>query len=91
MLCTQLAAKFAWEQKFDKTLSEIHFRKYMRKISAVGLFSCDKFEETPKQKVINMSKLNKFHFKIQQKSLGDESPLNVRKPIPNQLCYYCEI
>ena len=31
-------------------------RKYMRKISAVGLFSCDKFEETPKQKVINMSK-----------------------------------
>ena len=25
--------------------------KYMRKISAVGLFCCDKFEETPKQKV----------------------------------------
>ena len=35
----------------------------MRKISAVGLFCCDKFEETPKQKVINMSKLNKFHFR----------------------------
>ena len=34
----------------------------MRKISAVGLFCCDKFEETPKQKVINMSKLNKLHF-----------------------------
>ena len=26
-------------------------RKYMGKISTVGLFSCDKFEETPKQKV----------------------------------------
>ena len=33
-------------------------RKYMCKISAVGLFCCDKLEETPKQKVINMSKLN---------------------------------
>ena len=37
-------------------------RKYMHKISIVGLFCCDKFEETPKQKVINMSKLNNFHF-----------------------------
>ena len=35
-------------------------RKYLPKISTVGLFSCDKFEETPKQNVINMSKLNKF-------------------------------
>ena len=37
-------------------------RKFMHKISAVGLFCCDKFEETPKQKVINVSKLNKVHF-----------------------------
>ena len=36
----------------------------MRKISTVGLFCCDEFEETPKQKVIIMSKLNKFHFNI---------------------------
>ena len=36
----------------------------MHKISAVGLFCCDKFEETPKQKVINMSKLNEFHFRL---------------------------
>ena len=34
----------------------------MHKISAVELFCYDKFEETPKQKVINMSKLDKFHF-----------------------------
>ena len=34
----------------------------MRKISAVGLFCCDKFEETPKQKVIDLSKLQKFYF-----------------------------
>ena len=39
-------------------------RKYMRKISAVGLFCCDKFEETPKQKVIDLSKL-KFHINLQ--------------------------
>ena len=45
-------------------LRKIVLRKYMRKISAVGLFCCDKFEETPKQKVINMSKLNKLHFRI---------------------------
>ena len=31
----------------------------MPKISTVGLFSCDKFEETPKQKVIDLSKLKK--------------------------------
>ena len=32
-------------------------RKYMPIISAVGLFCCDKLEETPNEKVINMSKL----------------------------------
>ena len=34
----------------------------MRKISAVGLFYCDKFEKTPKQKVIDLSKLQKNYF-----------------------------
>ena len=34
----------------------------MPKISAVGLFSCDKFEETPKQKVIDLSKFKKIYF-----------------------------
>ena len=37
-------------------------RKYMPKISAVGLFCCDKFEETPNEKVSNMSKLSKSYF-----------------------------
>ena len=36
----------------------------MCKISAVGLFCCDKFEEIPKQKVIDLSKFKKFYFKI---------------------------
>ena len=41
-------------------------RKYsMPIISTVGLFCCDKFEETPKQKIINMSKLNKFYFNFE--------------------------
>ena len=34
----------------------------MHKISAVGLFCYDKFEETPKQKVIDLSKLKDFYF-----------------------------
>ena len=35
----------------------------MPKISAVGLFCCDKFEKTPKQKVIDLSKLTKSYFR----------------------------
>ena len=31
--------------------------------SAVGLFCCDKFEETLNEKVVNMSKLTKFYFR----------------------------
>ena len=38
-------------------------RKYMPIISAVGLFCCNKFEETPNKKVVNMSKLTKPYFK----------------------------
>ena len=38
-------------------------RKYMPKISAVGLFCCDKFEETPDEKVSKLSKLSKSYFK----------------------------
>ena len=37
-------------------------RKYMPIISTVGLFCCDKFEETPNEKVVNMSKLTKYYF-----------------------------
>ena len=38
-------------------------RKYMPIILAVGLFCCDKFEETPNERVVNMSKLAKSYFK----------------------------
>ena len=38
-------------------------RKYMPIISAVGHFCCDRFEETPNEKVVNMSKLAKSYFK----------------------------
>ena len=31
-------------------------------ISAVGLFCCDKVEEIPNEKVVNMSKLTKSYF-----------------------------
>ena len=34
-------------------------RKHMPIISAVGLFCCDKFEETPNEKVSGLSKLTK--------------------------------
>ena len=39
-------------------------RKYMHIISVVGLFCCDKFEETPNEKVVNMSKLTKSYFNV---------------------------
>ena len=45
-------------------LRTIFWRKHLPKITAVALFSCDKFEEPPKQEVINMSKLNKFYFRL---------------------------
>ena len=38
-------------------------RKYVPIISAVGLFCCDKFEETPNEKVSKLSKLSKSYFK----------------------------
>ena len=34
----------------------------MRKISAAGLFCCDKFEETPNKKLSDLSKLTKPYF-----------------------------
>ena len=42
-------------------------RKYMPKISAVGLFCCDKFEETPNEKVSKLSKLRKSYFSDNEK------------------------
>ena len=43
-------------------LGMIVARKYMPIVSAVGLFCCDKFEETPNEKVVNMSNLTKSYF-----------------------------
>ena len=45
----------------------------MPKISAVGLFCCDKFEETPIKKVCNMSKLNESYFRVQKQLKFDFS------------------
>ena len=50
-------------------------RKYMGKIFAVGLFSCDKFEETPKQKVIDMAYLNRIHFSLAWDTLYNKNIL----------------
>ena len=44
-------------------------RKHMPIISAVGLFCCDKFEETPNEKVVNMSKLTKPYFNVKYISI----------------------
>ena len=43
-------------------LGTIAPRKYRPIIFAVGLFCCEKFEETPNEKVVNMSKLTKDLF-----------------------------
>ena len=34
-------------------------------ISAVGAFCCEKFEETPNEEVVNMSKLNEPSFSLE--------------------------
>ena len=61
----------------------------MPKISAVGLFCCDKFEETPKQKVIDLSKFKKFYFSSEILTLGFDqlrtsSMSNLFTPKPRQ-------
>ena len=44
-------------------LGTIVLRKYIPIISAVGLFCYDKFEESPNEKGVNVSKLTKPYFK----------------------------
>ena len=45
-------------------------RKYMAIVSAVGLFCCDRFEETPNELVVKMSKLTKPSFNLQYITIG---------------------
>ena len=55
-------------------------RKFMPIISAIGLFCCDKFEETPNEKVVNMSKLSKSYFNVvnlSTKEGGVKNPQNL--------------
>ena len=52
-------------------------RKYVPIISAVGLFCHDKCEETPNEKVLNMSKLTKPYFSFTK----IEDPLNYKSKI----------
>ena len=47
----------------EKIIGMIVPRKYKPKISAVGLFCCDKFQETSNKKVSDLSKLTKPYFK----------------------------
>ena len=60
--CFGVSSNLSQEKSLTVEILDIYFfgtivrRKYLPKISAVGLFCCDKFEETSKQKVINMSK-----------------------------------
>ena len=55
----------------------------MPKISSVGLFCCDKFEETSKQKVIDLSKLKEIYFRTAT-GLGF---LAIKEPSLNTLTY----
>ena len=49
-------------QQKSPTAEIIVPRKYMPIISTVGLFCYDKFEETPNEKVVNLSRLTKPYF-----------------------------
>ena len=61
-LCFGVSSNLSQEKSPTAEILHIYFlgtivrRKHLPKISAVGLFSCHKFEETPKQKVIDLSK-----------------------------------
>ena len=46
-------------------------------ISSVGLFCCDKFEETPNEEVINLSKLTKSHFSFLMNDAFTGSQANI--------------
>ena len=67
--CFGVSSNLSQQKSLTAEILRINFlqktvlRKYMHKTSAIGLFCCHKFEEIPKQKLINMSKLNKLHFK----------------------------
>ena len=67
-------------------------RKYMPTISAVGLFCCAKFEETSNEKVVNMSKLTKPHFRYISKHVNESGSQKSSKPIlkfgTNQITFY---
>ena len=59
------------QQKIPLKIRRITFTSpSMRKVSAVGLFCRDKFEEIPKQKVIDLSKLEKIYFNSKVYCLG---------------------
>ena len=55
-------------------------------ISAVGLFCCDKSEETPKKKVVNMPKLTKpyFSFTKIEDALNYKSKICFSKTVVNE-------
>ena len=50
-------------------------------ISAVGHFCCDKFEGTPNEKVVNMSKLTKSYFSNKSK-IETQSGMVLKKVTP---------
>ena len=66
--CFEVSSNLSQQKSPTAEILRIYFlgtivrRKYLPKISAVGLFYCDKFEETPKQKVIDLAQLKKIHF-----------------------------
>ena len=51
-----------FDKNMRKFFSEQSFLENMPIISAVGLFCCDKFEETPNKKVSDLSKSTKPYF-----------------------------
>ena len=67
-LCFRISSILSQQKSPTAEISRIYFlgtivrRKYLPKISAVGLFCCDKFEEIPNQKVFDLSKFKKFNF-----------------------------
>ena len=87
--CFGVSSNLSQEKSLTVEILDIYFfgtivrRKYLPKIFAVGLFCCDKFEETLNEKVINMTKLTKTYFKHKGSTVR-KSDLTTRKSPPSE-------
>ena len=96
--CFGVSSNLSQQKSLTTEIIGIYFlgtivpRKYMPIISTVGLLCCDKFEEIPNEKVVNMSKLTKPYTKEDKRFLIHQEYKNstymYRKLSYRGTCFY---